>query len=389
MPRIPSRTILAAHRQDPLLPLLLQECRSLDLAKNELRWLRSRAVDTAQSNSERIETTRTKLSEGWRRSLRSMCRARSRGQPLQYILGDQPFGDLDILCRKGALIPRPETETFTFHAANLISRNALNALNARQTQTKSHAISVRVIDLCTGTGCISLLLHALLAPYVQHLSIVGIDIGTAAINLARKNLKYNVQRGKLLNRAMTDITFKQGNVLCGGHADALCGTPESAVRTACHLEVIISNPPYISEQSYQNGTTARSVRMFEPRIALVPQVVGDIPKLPLHRPEDIFYYHILSLSFKMKAGLVILECGDHFQGERVAALCRALAVQCLQLGDLCISTWSADDATMDDSARNVSAPCMVISPLNWRSAHWCSLLYRENFECHLYDRILI
>lgn len=106
MPRIPSRTILDAHRQDHLLPLLLQECRSLDLAKSELGWMRNRAVSKAQSNPLRTETTKPKLHQGWRSTLRSMCRARSRGQPLQYILGDQPFGDLDILCRKEVLIPR-------------------------------------------------------------------------------------------------------------------------------------------------------------------------------------------------------------------------------------------------------------------------------------------
>lgn len=38
--------------------------------------------------------------------LRRMVNERARGKPLQYILGDQPFGGLDILCRKGVLIPR-------------------------------------------------------------------------------------------------------------------------------------------------------------------------------------------------------------------------------------------------------------------------------------------
>ncbi|PWY61864.1 putative methyltransferase [Aspergillus eucalypticola CBS 122712] len=363
MPRIPSRTILDAHRQDHLLPLLLQECRSLDLAKSELGWMRNRAVSQAQSNPLRIETTKPKLHQGWRSTLRSMCRARSRGQPLQYILGDQPFGDLDILCRKEVLIPRPETETFTFHAANLISRNVVNA---SQSLINPHAISVRVIDLCTGTGCISLLLHALVAPHVQHLSIVGIDISTTAIKLARRNLKYNIRQGKLLDRAMADITFRKGNVLCGVPVDAsneeqaLGDTPESTLRTACHLDVIISNPPYISEKSYGNGTTARSVRMYEPRIALVPPVLGDALKIPLHRQEDIFYYHILSFSFKRKVRLVMLECGDHSQGERVAALCRALAAQYLQVDDLCISIWPANDGTLNKSAHDVSEPCMVI-----------------------------
>jgi len=37
-----------------------------------------------------------------------MCLWRSRGFPLQYILGDQPFGDLEILCRRGVLIPRSD-----------------------------------------------------------------------------------------------------------------------------------------------------------------------------------------------------------------------------------------------------------------------------------------
>lgn len=35
-----------------------------------------------------------------------MVRQRERGMPLQYILGSEPFGDLDILCRPGVLIPR-------------------------------------------------------------------------------------------------------------------------------------------------------------------------------------------------------------------------------------------------------------------------------------------
>lgn len=38
--------------------------------------------------------------------LREMVRRRARGVPLQYILGDQPFGELEMLCRRGVLIPR-------------------------------------------------------------------------------------------------------------------------------------------------------------------------------------------------------------------------------------------------------------------------------------------
>ena len=97
MPRIPFSVILRAHRENNLLSMLLKECRTIDSARNELRWLRERAVRDSQSLPSKT---------GWRSRLRSMCQLRSKGYPLQYILGDQPFGELEILCRKGVLIPR-------------------------------------------------------------------------------------------------------------------------------------------------------------------------------------------------------------------------------------------------------------------------------------------
>lgn len=103
MPRLPTRDIIKAYQLHKLLPLLLKECRSIDSAQNELRWLREGVLDK-----------RSKLRNMWpklyqtpcRTILGSICRARSRGMPLQYILGDQPFGDLEILCERGVLIPR-------------------------------------------------------------------------------------------------------------------------------------------------------------------------------------------------------------------------------------------------------------------------------------------
>jgi methylase of polypeptide subunit release factors len=109
MPRLPTSLLLKAYQENPLLPLLLKECRSLESARNELRWLRERALRDAQEHSlsrHDHQVTETRL--GWRTRLRSMCHKRSHGVPLQYILGDQPFGDLEILCRRGVLIPRCE-----------------------------------------------------------------------------------------------------------------------------------------------------------------------------------------------------------------------------------------------------------------------------------------
>lgn len=93
MPRIPYSVIWRACREDSLLPILLKECRTIDSARNELRWLREAVHSQSPSKTGRSR-------------LKAMCQLRSRGYPLQYILGNQPFGELEILCRKGVLIPR-------------------------------------------------------------------------------------------------------------------------------------------------------------------------------------------------------------------------------------------------------------------------------------------
>jgi methylase of polypeptide subunit release factors len=187
---------------------------------------------------------------------------------------------------------------------------------------------LRAIDLCTGTGCISLLLHALLASQFQNLSITGIDISPMALSLAQKNLQHNLQLGQLAPRAMTDIHFHQADVLGNGSdstppieplLQSLCKTgSESSEHTQCDL--LISNPPYISRTEFRNGTTARSVRLFEPELALVPPdtVSGDC------RPEDIFYHRIIKLAFELEAKITVLECGDMAQAQRVVALHKQL-----------------------------------------------------------------
>lgn len=92
MPRIPHRLLRHARRAHALLPSLLLACRDIASARNELRWLREHAVTVAPAS--------------WRARLRAMVLDRSAGRPLQYILGTEYFGDLEIACRPGVLIPR-------------------------------------------------------------------------------------------------------------------------------------------------------------------------------------------------------------------------------------------------------------------------------------------
>lgn len=97
MPRLLPSFLRHAQFQDHHLPLLLRTCRDLPSARNELRWLKEH-VDFTNPPSEPKDHARKRL--------KRLCISRGRGKPLQYILGNQPFGDLGITCRPGVLIPR-------------------------------------------------------------------------------------------------------------------------------------------------------------------------------------------------------------------------------------------------------------------------------------------
>lgn len=96
MPRIPPALLRHARRLDPLLPSLLPVCRDLPSSQNELRWLGEHAAEVASKQSKGNE----------KYILQQYVRRRSQGEPLQYILGTEFFGDLEIKCGPGVLIPR-------------------------------------------------------------------------------------------------------------------------------------------------------------------------------------------------------------------------------------------------------------------------------------------
>ncbi|KAL3483585.1 S-adenosyl-L-methionine-dependent methyltransferase [Aspergillus germanicus] len=273
-----------------------------------------------------------------------MCVARSRGMPLQYILGDQPFGDLDIKCKRGVLIPRHETETITYHAANLIVHEMANGLF----RNDNERTPLRILDLCTGTGCISLLLHALLAPHIKNLSITGIDISSAAIRLAEENHRRNMLLGLLSERALKEVSFRQGNVLDYARDFSLLTNilhHMTAGRTSDFepgCDVIISNPPYISPGDYRSGTTSRSVRMFEPKLALVPPesysgLMLHVDDFPV---EDLFYHHIAAIVAISRARLTVLECGNRLQAMRVASLYKKVLQERGEISRVVVDVWS-------------------------------------------------
>lgn len=107
MPRLTASSIRRAYRFHPSLVPLLQQCRDWTSAQNEFRWIREH-VEKLYHGEGRIARSilppyaETKASA----HLQRLCQARGRGQPLQYILGTEFFGDLELAVKPGVLIPR-------------------------------------------------------------------------------------------------------------------------------------------------------------------------------------------------------------------------------------------------------------------------------------------
>lgn len=178
------------------------------------------------------------------------------------------------------------------------------------------AIELRVLDLCTGTGCIPLLFHHQFQqshPGHAETKFLGIDLSPKAINLA----KFNLEQQQRQSNTTFPVDFALGDVFAvqdDGPAPSLESTLASHDLESSKWDILISNPPYISPEAF-NHTTTRSVRNFEPRLALVPEAQH-------HRhgidPGDVFYPRLLDVASKLSSKIVLFEVADMNQALRVA-----------------------------------------------------------------------
>lgn len=231
MPRISPKLIKQALRDSPLLPPLLRANPNLEQAKLELKWIKS-------------ELPRSQWLDAIRR--------RSKLEPLQYILGSQPFGALDILCRRNVLIPRWETEEWVLKISALIRKHHLRADN-----------KLRILDVCTGSGCIPLLLNYELSEVQNiHVKINACDISKDAVDLSIENLKKYEEEYPLSSE---NVKFSEGDIFDENILKNILSSKE--------LSMVTSNPPYIplhdfNSPVYINGIE-KSVRQYEPSLALL------------------------------------------------------------------------------------------------------------------------
>lgn len=401
MPRLSPSLLRRAHSISPHLAALLPACRDITSARNELRWIREHVLSSSpfpsssfnpispsplSSSSSSSSSSATSTTPRKRRRnagivpvnpaaaaaesveqearIAHLCRERGRrGVPLQYVLGSQPFGDLDIECRPGVLIPRPETEAWVFGVADLIVRSSLSPISSTTTTTttmmktghdhkvvkkeKRRPPSLRIVDFCTGTGCVALLLFSLLRRHCEglaQLSVCGFDVDEKAVALARRNSAANMRRREYLREGQGHhhaVTFERVDVFSedwrpflqqqqrrdendgerSAKTNAEVGKDEEKGKK---MDVLVANPPYISARGF-NHDTGRSVRNHEPKLALVPDLT--LSRGSGVRPEDVFYARLLQIAEQTRPGIVVLEVGDLAQAVRVVEMALLSRVQ--------------------------------------------------------------
>lgn len=150
-----------------------------------------------------------------------------KGEPLAYVLGEWDFYGMTLEVDKNVLIPRDDTCAVT----SLAIQQALFLNEAP-----------RILDLCTGSGCIGLAV----ANRVKDARVTLGDYSRDALMVAKKNIK---------NQKLT------GRVSCV-HVNALEPVPAFLGK----FDMIISNPPYITTEEMTQLDA--SVKDFEPHMAL-------------------------------------------------------------------------------------------------------------------------
>lgn len=156
-----------------------------------------------------------------------LLQRRLAGEPIAYLIGEWEFYGLTLTVTPQVLIPRPDTEL-------LVERGILAIRDLPQ---------ARVLDLCTGSGCVGLAL-AYNCPNAQ---VVLADWSEEALEVARQNV--------LRNQLSDQVSLVRANAL------------ETPDRGLGDFDLILCNPPYIPRRVVEEELDP-SVRDYEPHMAL-------------------------------------------------------------------------------------------------------------------------
>lgn len=214
-----------------------------------------KAVDSPRLSAERLlahvlQYPRIRLYTDYERPLndkelstfRALVQRAAEQEPIEYLTGTSHFFNLEFEVNRDVLIPRPDTETLVENVLQL-SRNTAGME------------APRVLDLCTGSGCIA----AAIGHHLKNAVVIAVDVCEKAVAIARRN----VDRLGLTGR----VTVEQGDLY----------EPLSRMVDAQPFQLIVANPPYIA--TVQIESLDRSVKDYEPLQALD----GGLDGLAIHR----------------------------------------------------------------------------------------------------------
>ncbi|HAD54837.1 MAG TPA: peptide chain release factor N(5)-glutamine methyltransferase [Lachnospiraceae bacterium] len=195
-------------------------------------------------------------------------RQRAEHIPLQQLTGEQDFMGLTFSVNEHVLIPRQDTE--------ILVEEVLKELHDR----------MRILDMCTGSGCILLsLLH-----YSNDCEGLGVDLSAEALEVAERNVL----------KVLTPEKAEHAHFLQSDLFEKVEGK----------FEIIVSNPPYIASAEVEK---------------LMPEVRDHEPRMALDGTEDglHFYRRIIKEAGKhlVNSGMLFFEIG-YDQGQAVSELMR-------------------------------------------------------------------
>ncbi len=193
---------------------LKKKFRSSSVDETDAEWIVS--IVTGIKRSELGGDSRVKSSHIDK--IDELAAERIKGKPLSYVLGNADFYGYEIKVDERVLIPRPETEELVSEVLKVVKNTD------------------KVLDLCTGSGAIALVINK-----KSGASVTATDISEAALEVAKEN-------------------FKQFDAAVETRLIDLYGDLSEK------FDIIVSNPPYIKTEEID--TLDKEVKDYEPRIAL-------------------------------------------------------------------------------------------------------------------------
>jgi release factor glutamine methyltransferase len=197
--------------------------RGLDSPRLDAELLLGRAI--SRSRIQLIADAKRVLDGSELTRFRELVKRRRAREPTAYILGEREFYGRPFRVDRRVLIPRPDTETLVEVALD---------------RTRGRSMSMRALDLCTGSGCVAITL----ARERRTSLFLATDVSGDALAVARDNA---------LRLGAYNVAFRQGDLF-------------AAVDPSLRFDLVTANPPYIAVAEIDG--LQPEIREYEPRIAL-------------------------------------------------------------------------------------------------------------------------